>query len=183
MFTIYTPAKGAAKGLGCAALMVALSLPCVLAAQDRDRDWDHDRDRMTRIEPGTTIPVRINETINVQRPNSEVYTGTVDQDIRGENGRLAIPRGSQVDLRVRVARDNDLVLDLDAVTVHGERYALPADQKRLSPDQGNLVGSIVGAVTGAQVRGPAVTVSRDTVLTFRIDQPLEMQAAHHDRGY
>src|SRR5229473_4052244 len=84
-----------------AGLTLAVCVP--LTAQDRDRDrYDHDRDRITRIEPGTTIPVRTNETIDVDRRNNQVYTSIVDRDVRGDDGRLAIPRGSTVELIVRV---------------------------------------------------------------------------------
>jgi hypothetical protein len=137
---------------------------------------------MTRIEPGTMIAVRTNETIDVDRKDDRVYTGTVDQDVRGENGRLAIPRSSTVELIVRVAPDNDLILDLDSVILNGQRFALKADPNRLESRRDNsLVGSIVGAIEGGQVRGRAVRVPRQSVLTFRIDRPMEMGVA--DRGY
>jgi hypothetical protein len=137
---------------------------------------------MTRIEPGTTIAVRTNETINIDRKDDRVYTGIVDQDVRGENGRLAIPRGSAVELIVRVAADNDLILDLDSVVVSGRRFAVKADPNRLESRRDNsLVGSIVGAIQGGQVRGRAVRVPRQSLLTFRIDRPMEMGVA--DRGY
>jgi hypothetical protein len=137
---------------------------------------------MTRIEPGTMIAVRTNETIDVDRKDNRVYTGTVDQDVRGENGRLAIPRGSTVELIVRVAPDNDLILDLDSVIVNGQRFAVKADPNRLESRRDNsLVGSIVGAIEGGQVRGRAVRVPRQSVLTFRTDRPMEMGVA--DRGY
>src|ERR1700730_5753836 len=86
--------------------IVAASLVlCVgsASAQDRDRDRDRDRDyrdRMTRIESGTMISVRTTESIDVDRKDNRIYRGIVDQDVRGENGRLAIPRGSAVELLV-----------------------------------------------------------------------------------
>ena len=172
-----------AQLMGSTALILGLCVP-VISAQDRDHDRDryHDRDRMTRIEPGTMIAVRTNETIDVDRKDNRVYTGTVDQDVRGENGRLAIPRGSTVELIVRVAPDNDLILDLDSVIVNGQRFAVKADPNRLESRRDNsLVGSIVGAIEGGQVRGRAVRVPRQSVLTFRIDRPMEMGVA--DRGY
>ena len=52
---------------------------------------------MTRIEPGTQVLVRTTEPIDVNRSDNRVYPhGRVDQDVRGENGRLAIPRGARV---------------------------------------------------------------------------------------
>src|SRR5258707_10967002 len=93
-----------------------MSVPAAAQYQDRDRDRDYDR--VTRIEPGTLLAVRTNETIDVERRDNRVYYGIVDQDVRGENGRLAIPRGSNVEMIVRTAPDNDLVIDVESVTVN-----------------------------------------------------------------
>uniref|UniRef100_Q01XR6 DUF5666 domain-containing protein n=1 Tax=Solibacter usitatus (strain Ellin6076) TaxID=234267 RepID=Q01XR6_SOLUE len=167
------------------ALSVASLLLFTLGAQAQDRDnrYDRDRinDRLTRIEPGTTITVRPNESIDVDRKDNRVYRGIVDQDVRGTNGRLAIPRGSQVELIVRVQRDNDLILDLESVTVNGQRYAIQTGANRVESQRDNsLVGAIVGAINGGQAQGRAVRIPRDTLLTFRIDRPMEMGVA--DRG-
>src|SRR6266478_3499360 len=111
------------------AVFIAFGMSPSASAQyrDRDRDRDQDNDRVTRIEPGTTLAVRTTEPIDVERRDNRVYYGVVDQDIRGDNGRLAIPRGSRVELIVRVMRDNDLILDLESVNVNGQRYAIQTD--------------------------------------------------------
>src|ERR1700732_313505 len=102
-------------------IAVVLGALCVLpGASGQDRD----RDRLTRIEPGTLLAVRTNQTIDVDRRDNQVYTGIVDQDVRGENGRLAIPRGSTVELIVRVAADNDLVIDVELVSAKGQGFAI-----------------------------------------------------------
>jgi hypothetical protein len=154
------------------------------SAQDRDRDrFDRDRDqaRITRLEPGTVIPVRTNEAIDVERQDYRVYRGIVDQDVRGDNGRLAIPRGSSVELMVRVARDNDLILDMESVTVNGQRYAIRTEPNRVESRRDNsVVGAIVGAINGGQAQGRAVRIPRDSVITFRLQQPMDMGVA--DRG-
>jgi len=49
------------------------------------------------------IPVRVNESIDVERKDNRVYYGIVDQDVRGDNGRIAIPRGSNAELIVRAS--------------------------------------------------------------------------------
>jgi hypothetical protein len=175
-----------ALGLGLAALF--LSAP--LSAQDRDRDrdrdggggyWDSGRNMYTRLTPGTQIPVRTNQAIDVERRDNRVYYGTVDQDVRGQNGRVAIPRGSRAELIVRVEPDNDLILDLESVMVNGQRYAIKTDQNRVESQRDNsLVGAIVGAVNGGNVRGRAVRIPRDSVVSFRLDRPLDMGVA--DRG-
>lgn len=165
--------------LGSAALTVGL---CALTVSAQDRDRDRDMDRVTRIEPGTNISVRTNETIDVERRDNRVYTGIVDRDVRGENGRLAIPRGSSVELIVRLRPDNDLILDLDSVTVNGQRYGVRAEANRVEARRDDsVVGAIVGAIQGGEVRGRAVRVPRDSILNFRIDRPMMMGVA--DRGY
>jgi hypothetical protein len=169
--------KRIARAVGTMVVLLGMSIPATVAAQDRerDRDRDWDRDRVTRIEPGTVISVRTNESIDVDRSDDRRYTGIVDQDVRGEDGRLAIPRGASVDLIVRVARDNDLILDLDAVRVRGERYIVRTDPNRIeSRRDGGIVGAIEGAINGGQARGRAVRVPRDSVLSFRLQRPLEI---------
>jgi len=167
------------------AVGTALFLAPIIQAQDRDRDFDRDRryegDRITRILPGTIVTVRTDQTIDVERRDNRVYAAIVDQDVRGDDGRLAIPRGSTAELIVRVARDNDLVLDLESVMVNGQRYALRTDTNRVESERDNsLVGSIVGALSGGQVQGRAVRVPERSLLTFRIQRPLDMGVA--DRG-
>ena len=165
--------------LAVAALLSLSAIPATFA-QDRDRD-DHDRDRITRLEPGTLVAVRTNEGIDADKGDNRVYTGIVDQDVRGDNGRLAIPRGSRVELIVRVEPDNDLIIDLDSVSVNGNRYAVKTSANRQeSKRDDSLVGSIVGAIQGGQARGRSVHIPRDSVLTFRLQRPLEMGVT--DRG-
>ncbi|HEY1754542.1 MAG TPA: hypothetical protein VGG72_04050 [Bryobacteraceae bacterium] len=169
---------------GIAALSTSLCVPLAMA-QDHDyRDRDRDHGRLTRIEPGTQISVRTAERIDVNRFDNHVYPGRVESDVYGENGRLAIPRGAPVQLMVRVAPDNDLVLDLESITVHGDRFAVDTTPDRIQSErQYGMVGAIVGAIKGAQVRGPAVTVPRDTALTFQIDRPLVVHAVDRDHPY
>jgi|SRR5579872_1764170 len=162
-------------------LAVALCATTLAPAQDRDRDRDQDRNRMTRLEPGTVIPVRTNEAIDVERRDNRVYRGIVDQDVRGTNGRVAIPRGASVELIVRVERDNDLIIDLESVVVNGQRFGIRTDTNRVESQRDNsLVGGIIGAISGGEARGRAIRIPRDSVVTFRLQRPLELGVA--DRG-
>ena len=166
-----------------ATVALALCLSPALFAQDhhRYRYWDGDRHRFTRLEPGTIVAVRTDEPIDVERTDNRVFYGTVDQDVRGGNGQLAIPRGSRVELIVRVERDNDLILDLDSVTVNGERYAIGTHPTRVESQRDNsVVGSILGAINGGEARGRAIRLRRGSLVTFRLDRPLDMGVA--DRG-
>ena len=161
--------------------ILALGFVPAVSAQDHDRRGDRDRGRLTRLEPGTVIAVRTNEGIDVERTDHRIFRGFVDQDVRGDNGRLAIPRGSAVELIVRVARDNDLMLDLESVLVNGQRYAVQTEPNRVESQRDNsFVGAIVGAINGGEARGRAVRIPRDSVVTFRLGQPLVMGVA--DRG-
>jgi hypothetical protein len=120
-------------------------------------------ERVSRIEPGTAITVRTDRYISSNRSDGRVYTGTVEQDVSAENGRLAIGRGAPVEMIVRVAPDNDLVLDLESVTVNGQRYAIDAGTRLESEKRdgigansrtaehvggGAIIGSIIGAIAG-----------------------------------
>jgi len=167
-----------------------------------------ESETLTRIEAGTLVPVRTNETIASDRSDGRVFTGFVEQDVRDASGRLAIPRGSSVELMVRVAPDNDLILDLESVVVNGQRYAIRADANRIEgPEasgndrrtgervgEGAILGTIIGAIAGggkgaaigaaagaaagagaaALTRGRAIRVPRDSILTFRLERPLDL---------
>ena len=165
---------------------LALCLSPLATAQDRDRDRDRardeDRGRIGRLEPGTVIPVRTNEFIDSNRGDKRIYHGVADQDVRGDRGRIVIPRGASVELVVRVAADNDLTLDLESVVVNGQRYGVRTEPKRIEARRDNsIVGGIVGAINGGEARGRAVRIPRDTVVTFRLERPLELGVP--DRGY
>ena len=159
---------------GAVVLALALGGSITVAAQDRDQRYDREgrREFFTRLDPGTTIPVRTNEVIDSSRTDYRVYTATVDQDVRADNGRLAIPRGSTVELIVRTARDNDLVLDLESVSIGNHRYAVRTDRTRVDSGNNDLVGQIVGAING--YRGRYVRLQDGTALAFRLTQPLDV---------
>jgi hypothetical protein len=160
------------------AVVLALGLSTVVASAQGN--WDARRNLYTRLEPGMTISVRLNDPIDAGRTDYRVYTGTVDQDVRGDNNRVAIPRGSSAELIVRTQPDGDLVLDLESVVVNGQRYAVQADPQQLEGRDRSLVGSIIGSIPGVDVRGRAVRVPRGAVMGFRLGRPLNMGVA--DRG-
>src|ERR1700722_16733619 len=154
---------------GVLALSFSVSA-CAASAQD-----------VTRLEPGTVIPVRTNDAIDVDRRDSRVYTGIVDQDVLGTNGRVVVRRGSPVELLVRVVRDNDLILDLESVVANGVRYAVKTDPDRVESRRDNsIVGAIVGAIRGGEARGRAVRIPRNSVVSFRLERPLDVGVP--DRG-
>ena len=169
------------------------------------------------IGTGTSISVRTNETIDVRKNDGRVFTGVVDQDVVDASGNVAIPRGSGAELIVKDTSNREMALDLESVTVNGQRFAIAASPESISSSQrdglgknkrtaefvggGALLGTIVGAIAGGgkgaaigaaagagagagtQVltRGRSVRVPAESLLTFRLDQPLQMGAS--DRGF
>lgn len=116
------------------------------------------------ISIGTGIAVRTNESIDAKKSDGRVFTGVVDQDVTDANGYVAIPKGSNVELIVKKAADKELTIDLESVTVNGQRYAVSADASQLSGSQrdgigknqrtaeylggGAALGAIIGAIAG-----------------------------------
>lgn len=145
-----------------------------------ERNWDGQR--FTRLDPGMTIRVRTTQPISTGRTDYQVFNGIVDQDVPGEDGRVAIPRGSMVELIVRRERGNQVVLDLESIAVNGQRYGIDTDPKRVVGTSGNdsLVGSIVGAIQGGRYRGRDVRIPRNTVMNFRLERSLLIGVS--DRG-
>ena len=116
------------------------------------------------VGTGTSISVRTSERIDAKKSDGRIYAGVVDQDVRDANNSVAIPRGSQVELTVKKLSKNDLALDLESVTVAGQRYAVTADDAAMGGGQrdsigknkrtaefvggGALLGTIIGAIAG-----------------------------------
>jgi hypothetical protein len=199
-----------AAGLGVAALVAVSSLaPTVFAQRGADWEWRSGMRRLDRLSAGTFIPIRTNQSITSSRRDGRVYSGVVAEDVWDDYGRLAvpaIPRGSRVDLIVRSAPDNDLILDLEAIYAYGERYNVSAPAERIDSGEGQhrgndrgafvgggaILGSVIGAITGGgkgaaigaaagagaglgmSYRGHSVRVPAGSVLTFRLDRPLEI---------
>ena len=143
-------------GVAAAALLVT---PATGAAQS----WKY----IDPVPAGTTVQVRTTEAIDAQAIDGRIYRGVVETDVRDAQGQLAIPRGATAELVVRRDQDNDLVLDLDSVTVNGRRYGVDATRNRIgggidvrnsgiganketarNVGGGAVLGAILGAVIG-----------------------------------
>jgi hypothetical protein len=147
--------------LTTAAAMAALLLgPSPSNAQS----WNY----LDPVPAGTTIQVRATETIDAQTMDGRIYKGIVEADVRDAQGQLAIPSGAMAELVVRRDADNDLVLDLDSVTVHGRRYGVDASRNRIgggidirnsgigaNKETARNVGggALLGAILGAAIGG------------------------------
>jgi hypothetical protein len=128
------------------------------------QSWDY----VNPIPSGTSLQIRTTEAIDTQTMDGRIFTGTVDNDVRDTQGRVAIPRGSTAELVVRRGADNELVLDLDSVTVHGRRYGVDATRNRIgggidvrnsgigaNKETARNVGggALLGAILGAAIGG------------------------------
>jgi outer membrane lipoprotein SlyB len=125
--------------------------------------------RFALLQPGTQIAVRADERID-SRDASEgrTYTATISQDVIGDDGRVAIPRGSQAALVIRrineggTFNNGSFTLDLDSVSVNGRRYLVStADLKQSDANGigankrtgemvggGAVLGTLLGAIAG-----------------------------------
>jgi hypothetical protein len=116
------------------------------------------------VPAGTTIAVRTNEVIDVDRSDGRIFSGSVDQDVKDAQGAVALPRGTYVEMIARQISDNEYALDLESVTVTGRRYGVEADNSAVTAERkegigansrtgkyvggGAVIGAIVGAITG-----------------------------------
>jgi hypothetical protein len=127
--------------LGAAALSAVLSLPQLAGAQT----WT----ALSRIEDGTTLNVRVTETVETQTLDGRVYKGTIENDVRDTQGRLAIPAGATAELVVRRGPDGEFVLDLDSITINNRRYGVDATR--------NVIGT-----SGVDVRNSGIGANKET---------------------
>jgi hypothetical protein len=217
---------------------VQLSRRLGRAACQQGSSWGYDRrgiwvDRGCRAEfavgsfayrghektvgAGASISIRTNETIDARNNDGRIFSGTVEQDVLDQNGSVAIPRGSNSELIFRNTANGELLLDLESISVNGQRFAVTSDAQRVSGEQrdglgankrtgefvggGALLGTIIGAIAGGGrgaaigaaagagagaggqllTRGQRVRIPAESVLTFRLEQPLMMGIA--DNGY
>jgi hypothetical protein len=163
------------------------------------------------IGAGTTIKVRTNEAIQTSN-DGQVFSGVVDQDVIGGNGKVVIPKGSNAALVVKRMANKDVALDLDSVTINGQRYGIQTENVITSKEKegigankrtgkyvggGAAVGAVIGAIAGggkgaaigagvgagagagAQIltKGKSVNVPAESLLTYRLRQPLRAGAA------
>jgi hypothetical protein len=167
------------------------------------------------IPSGTEISVRTNEPIDSKTASpGQTFSAVISQSVRDEEGKVAIPHGASAALVVKQAgagkvHANELVLDLQSVTVGGRPYEVDTASltekgkdgvganKRTGKFLGGgaAIGAIIGAIAGGGkgaaigaatgagagagtqifTRG-SVKVPAESVLTFRLEAPLHLQA-------
>jgi hypothetical protein len=193
--------------------LVGLCITQAAQAQNGRDPWDrYDRNGrydaytpLAQLDRGTFITVRTRQSIDTDRRGDRVFSAVVENDVWDDLGRLAIPaipRGAPAELFVRSARDGDLILDLESVTVGHQRYALSAGANRIEAPEGNapasvvggsaILGTIIGAIAGGGkgaaigaaagaaagvgllTRGRFIRVPAGSVVTFRLERSLSV---------
>lgn len=120
-----------------------------------------------RISSGTEIMVRTTDAIDAKHPaDSRIYKASVERDVEDGSGRLVIPKGSDAELVMRDSTDDQIVVDLQSITVNGQRYVVSAPAETVDADGdrkegigknsrtgkyvggGAIIGSIIGAIAG-----------------------------------
>jgi hypothetical protein len=124
--------------------------------------------QVDRVPAGTEVVVRTNDAIDAKHPSdSRIYTAVVDRDVTDRSGRVVIPRGANAELIMRDSAENEIVVDLEAIEVNGQRYSVDSTSERIAGDGderkegvgankrtgkyvggGALLGSVIGAIAG-----------------------------------
>ena len=109
------------------------------------------------VRAGREIAIRTSESIDARSPSdSRIYRGVVDRDVRSEDGRVMIPSGSHAELILRNSTRDEVVLDLESVDVHGQRYAVSTENESVQAGSGEKQGVGANRRTGKYVGGGAV---------------------------
>ncbi len=147
---------------------------------------------MKTIAVGTSILVRNNETIDIQKSDGREFSGAVSQDVLDENGDVAIPRGSYAELIVKTNSDEYLALDLESVEVKGLRYSVTTimgggmdGEQRYGLNANARTGNSVDGARLVRALRQVVTRSKakvlaESFLTFHLKRPLEMGVGEDD---
>jgi hypothetical protein len=121
------------------------------------------------IPSGTDLSVRTNEAIDSASARAgQKFSGTVEQDAKGSNGEVLIPKGSNAELVIRdvssggTTGSSEVALDLHSIDVGGHTYLVSTQGLKQSNDRGlgknkrtgeyvgggAALGAIIGAVAG-----------------------------------
>jgi hypothetical protein len=124
------------------------------------------RGRDPKIVPaGTNVAIRTNESIDARNNDGRIYGAWISRDVLDQRGNVAIPQGSTAELVFRAMSDRDLILDLESITVNGERFGVSVDpaiaeavdrREGVGANErtakyvggGALLGTILGAIAG-----------------------------------
>lgn len=132
----------------------------------------------TEERAGSFIAVRDEEAIDPQNAiPGRTFAATILEDICDANGNIVIPGGSPAAVMVRpVAEGGEpgYVIELAAVTIDGNRYSVYGGAIAAGPRKTGQEDAAVGDGDAGQVKvsGARLRVPAQTVLEFRLEQPL-----------
>lgn len=126
--------------------------------------------RTFELARGSEVSVRTNEAIDSKTAaEGQTFGAQVTREVRDANGVVVIPRGANARVVIKSASQggrikgrSDLVLDLQSVTIAGQRYALDTVDVTKQGKQGvganrrtaeytgggAAVGAVIGAIAG-----------------------------------
>lgn len=151
----------------CAVLMLSVTMLAQMTTMPANPQGNMAPGTGT-VQAGSEIRVRTDQAINVKSVQAnQLFPATVSQDVIDQNGNLLIPRGSQAELIVVPASGTDttasnnenqeLTLDLGAVTVNGQRYQIYSDASTTTAAERSSTGGIgVNKRTGKYIGGGAL---------------------------
>jgi hypothetical protein len=205
--------------------VAALSAALMLAGCAQDRTRGSAPNTITRppaitvngapnsIPAGTTLEVRTNESIVSSNAEGRTYQADIATEVVDAQGKVLIPKGSQVELVVLEAKEKEgvkgasLQLGMRSVAVNGNTYLVVSEEVKRTTGlgrneqtaktvgggaalgtligaaagggKGAVLGGIVGAAAGAAVQvitqGKEVRVPAESVLRFKLDEPIQLQ--------
>jgi len=132
------------------------------------------------LAPGTTIMASTNAEIRSHKNKvGDTVTATVASDVKDNSGRVVIPAGSEVVLKVTAIKESEnksdktgtLTLQPTAVSINGRSYPISATIEGVTtelqgrgtnagdiakPAAGAAVGAVVGRVLGGSTKGAII---------------------------
>lgn len=134
---------------------------------DKDRNTNNTNNNYPNNNPNNNYPNQ-----NGNYVGDQMYSGTVATDVMDQQGRVAIPAGSPVQLAVVNTGDSQLTLDLRSVTVNGQTFSIYSDDTSAAGSNkrggigmnkrtgtyvggGALAGTLLGAIAGG-AKGAAI---------------------------
>jgi hypothetical protein len=143
--------------------------------------------RRVEAPAGTDVVVRTVETIDSRNAGpDQTFSAIVEQEVTNELGRIVIPGGSSAQLMIRqlspgsATGSPEMVLDIQSITIDGRRYVVSTADVTLESGTGvgrnTRTAETIGAGALVFTRGRDVQVPAKTVLKFRLDKPVTLQA-------
>lgn len=110
-----------------------------------------------QIAEGTTLPIRINQTISVKTAMAgDRFSGSFAESLRDDNGRVIVPRGTPVSGVISAAHKRGhfkgssiLSLRLTNMTLNGQNYQLSTGRStQTKKGKGKRTAAIIGGGAG-----------------------------------